>query len=157
MPEQRQSVSNLRCSKQRACHSNAHFNCKRSLSLEGRLPDPRLSLTLLPTAWATVFDLDILNGTCMPARYDMEDAMILNKSSVERGFAHASLYKTEMVDLRSDGGANRRAIFRATPSQPTPPERVTARLHAQNNAPKPRVRACPCPGSAFPSCCRCAP
>jgi DNA-directed RNA polymerase I subunit RPA2 len=30
----------------------------------------------------------------------MEDAMILNKSSMERGLAHASLYKTEMVDLR---------------------------------------------------------
>ena len=25
--------------------------------------------------------------------YDMEDAMILNKSSYERGFAHASIYK----------------------------------------------------------------
>ncbi|KAL4859361.1 DNA-directed RNA polymerase I subunit 2 [Chlorella vulgaris] len=36
--------------------------------------------------------------------YDMEDAMILNKSSVERGFAHAYLYKTETVDLREDKG-----------------------------------------------------
>lgn len=34
--------------------------------------------------------------------YDMEDAMILNKSSVERGFAHGSVYKTESVFL-SDG------------------------------------------------------
>eukprot|EP00898_Chlorokybus_atmophyticus_P006745 jgi/Chlat1/7071/Chrsp57S09118 len=33
--------------------------------------------------------------------YDMEDAMIINKSSMERGFCHASLYKTETVDLRS--------------------------------------------------------
>ena len=32
----------------------------------------------------------------------MEDAMILNKSAVERGFAHAYLYKTEQVDLRED-------------------------------------------------------
>lgn len=31
--------------------------------------------------------------------YDMEDAMILNKSAVERGLAHGSLYKTEMIDL----------------------------------------------------------
>ncbi|XP_077342246.1 DNA-directed RNA polymerase I subunit RPA2 [Lithobates pipiens] len=31
--------------------------------------------------------------------YDMEDAMILNKSSWERGFAHGSVYKTEFVDL----------------------------------------------------------
>jgi DNA-directed RNA polymerase beta subunit len=38
------------------------------------------------------------------AGYDMEDAMILNKSSVERGFAHAYLYKTETVDLREDKG-----------------------------------------------------
>lgn len=31
--------------------------------------------------------------------YDMEDAFILNKASVERGFAHASMYKTYRVDL----------------------------------------------------------
>ena len=36
--------------------------------------------------------------------YDMEDAMILNKSAVERGFAHASLYKTEMINLREEKG-----------------------------------------------------
>ena len=29
--------------------------------------------------------------------YDMEDAMILNKSSVERGFGHGSVYKTKTV------------------------------------------------------------
>ena len=28
--------------------------------------------------------------------YDMEDAMILNKSSFERGFAHGTVYKTEV-------------------------------------------------------------
>lgn len=27
----------------------------------------------------------------------MEDAMILNKSSVERGFAHATVYKSEVI------------------------------------------------------------
>jgi len=31
--------------------------------------------------------------------FDMEDAMILNKSSYERGFGHASVYKTLKVDL----------------------------------------------------------
>ena len=31
--------------------------------------------------------------------FDMEDAMILNKSSYERGFGHASVYKTIRVDL----------------------------------------------------------
>lgn len=30
--------------------------------------------------------------------YDMEDAMILNKGSMERGFAHAVVYKTKIVD-----------------------------------------------------------
>jgi len=33
--------------------------------------------------------------------YDMDDAVILNKSSVERGFAHGSIYKTEVVDLKA--------------------------------------------------------
>lgn len=36
------------------------------------------------------------------ASYDMEDAMIVNKSSFERGFAHASVYKTEVVDLTEE-------------------------------------------------------
>ncbi|XP_071996813.1 DNA-directed RNA polymerase I subunit RPA2 [Engystomops pustulosus] len=31
--------------------------------------------------------------------YDMEDAMILNKASWERGFAHGNVYKTEFIDL----------------------------------------------------------
>lgn len=31
--------------------------------------------------------------------YDMEDAMILNKASWERGFAHGSVYKSEFIDL----------------------------------------------------------
>jgi DNA-directed RNA polymerase I subunit RPA2 len=29
----------------------------------------------------------------------MEDAMILNKSSFERGFAHGTVYKTEVYDM----------------------------------------------------------
>ncbi|KAK9824626.1 hypothetical protein WJX72_011831 [[Myrmecia] bisecta] len=36
--------------------------------------------------------------------YDMEDAMILNKSSMERGLAHATLLKTETIDLRAEKG-----------------------------------------------------
>lgn len=32
--------------------------------------------------------------------YDMDDAVILNKSSVERGFAYGTIYKTEIVDLK---------------------------------------------------------
>lgn len=31
--------------------------------------------------------------------YDMDDAMILNKSALERGFAHGSVYKTEIIDF----------------------------------------------------------
>lgn len=31
--------------------------------------------------------------------YDMEDAMIINKSSYERGFAHGSMLKSEFVTL----------------------------------------------------------
>ena len=33
--------------------------------------------------------------------YDMEDAMILNKSSVERGLAHGCIYKTDAIDLKT--------------------------------------------------------
>ncbi|GFN83129.1 DNA-directed RNA polymerase subunit beta [Plakobranchus ocellatus] len=33
--------------------------------------------------------------------YDMEDAMILNKSSYERGFGHGSIIKSEVVDLKT--------------------------------------------------------
>jgi hypothetical protein len=32
--------------------------------------------------------------------YDMEDAMIINKASYERGFAHASVFYSLPVDLR---------------------------------------------------------
>ena len=33
---------------------------------------------------------------------DMEDAMIINKSSYERGFGHASVYKTKQLDLMEE-------------------------------------------------------
>ncbi|GLC33155.1 hypothetical protein PLESTB_000364600 [Pleodorina starrii] len=45
--------------------------------------------------------------------YDMEDAMILNKSSMERGLCHGSLYKMETVDLRDERGA--KMVFAAEP------------------------------------------
>jgi len=35
--------------------------------------------------------------------FDMEDAMILNKASFDRGFAHASVYKTVDADLKESG------------------------------------------------------
>lgn len=31
--------------------------------------------------------------------YDMEDAMIINKSANERGFAHGSIYKSQFIEL----------------------------------------------------------
>lgn len=34
--------------------------------------------------------------------YDMEDAMIINKSAFERGFAHGTVYKNEMIELKGD-------------------------------------------------------
>eukprot|EP00882_Tetradesmus_deserticola_P033516 GHRQ01038292.1.p1 GENE.GHRQ01038292.1~~GHRQ01038292.1.p1 ORF type:complete len:219 (+),score=74.81 GHRQ01038292.1:1-657(+) len=45
--------------------------------------------------------------------YDMEDACILNKAAVDRGFAHGRLIKTEMLDLRSERGSKQ--VFAAEP------------------------------------------
>ncbi|OQR94074.1 DNA-directed RNA polymerase I subunit RPA2 [Thraustotheca clavata] len=39
--------------------------------------------------------------------FDMEDAMILNKSSYERGFGHASVYKQIKVDIGSDNATTK--------------------------------------------------
>ncbi|OCF60309.1 DNA-directed RNA polymerase I subunit RPA2 [Kwoniella mangroviensis CBS 10435] len=39
--------------------------------------------------------------------YDMEDAMILNKSAHERGFGYGTVYKSDIFDLKDSVGANR--------------------------------------------------
>lgn len=39
--------------------------------------------------------------------YDMEDAMILNKSAHERGFAYGTIYKSQIVDLQQEAGSYR--------------------------------------------------
>jgi DNA-directed RNA polymerase I subunit RPA2 len=39
--------------------------------------------------------------------YDMEDAMILNKSAHERGFAYGTVYKSQTVDLADLRGASK--------------------------------------------------
>lgn len=39
--------------------------------------------------------------------YDMDDAMILNKSAHERGFGHGTIYKTKICDLEEGGRKNR--------------------------------------------------
>ncbi|PPQ66740.1 hypothetical protein CVT26_009541 [Gymnopilus dilepis] len=41
--------------------------------------------------------------------YDMEDAMILNKSTHERGFAYGTVYKSQIVDLKDMPGAPKNA------------------------------------------------
>ena len=43
-------------------------------------------------------------GLSLCAGYDMEDAMILNKSAVERGLAHGTIFKTETLNLKDDRG-----------------------------------------------------
>ncbi len=53
--------------------------------------------------------------------YDMEDAMILNKSSVERGFAHASLYKTETINLSKEKGVNMKFARASNKERPREP------------------------------------
>ncbi|KAF2487516.1 DNA-directed RNA polymerase I [Neohortaea acidophila] len=39
--------------------------------------------------------------------YDMDDAMILNKSAHERGFGHGTIYKTKKIDLSEDNKQSR--------------------------------------------------
>ncbi|KAA1466738.1 beta and beta-prime subunits of DNA dependent RNA-polymerase [Dentipellis sp. KUC8613] len=39
--------------------------------------------------------------------YDMEDAMILNKSAHERGFGYGTVYKSQIIDLKEARGSNR--------------------------------------------------
>ncbi|KAL7421444.1 hypothetical protein Q5752_004330 [Cryptotrichosporon argae] len=41
--------------------------------------------------------------------YDMEDAMILNKSAHERGFGYGTVYKADTFDLGAQGGRGKRA------------------------------------------------
>ncbi|KAF7669894.1 hypothetical protein LDENG_00115350 [Lucifuga dentata] len=50
--------------------------------------------------------------------YDMEDAMIVNKSSWERGFAHGSIYKTELVDLADKMKGEDSLVFGTKPGDP---------------------------------------
>lgn len=39
----------------------------------------------------------------------MEDAMVINKASYDRGIADACIYKTEIIDLRQYSTKNSRA------------------------------------------------
>jgi hypothetical protein len=46
--------------------------------------------------------------------YDMEDAMMINKSSMERGLMHASMYKCETIDLAKEKGDTKWAFGRGS-------------------------------------------
>lgn len=56
--------------------------------------------------------------------YDMDDAMILNKSSHERGFGHGTIYKTKKIDLtaNSSGRGSRKvqSLFGYAPGSTIP-------------------------------------
>jgi DNA-directed RNA polymerase I subunit RPA2 len=43
--------------------------------------------------------------------YDMEDAMIINKSAHERGFAYGTVYKSQIIDLASLPGTSRSSMI----------------------------------------------
>jgi DNA-directed RNA polymerase I subunit RPA2 len=43
--------------------------------------------------------------------YDMEDAMILSKASVERGFANGNIYKCELIDLMNKGNDRGKPLY----------------------------------------------
>lgn len=42
--------------------------------------------------------------------YDMEDAMIINKSAFERGFGHGAVYKTLLIDLTAEAERRKGAL-----------------------------------------------
>ena len=44
--------------------------------------------------------------------YDMEDAMIINKSAYERGFGHGTVYKSYLRDLNEGSSQGARSKFR---------------------------------------------
>lgn len=47
--------------------------------------------------------------------YDMEDAMVVNKASLERGFAHGTVYSTEILDLNERSRSVGSMIFSRDP------------------------------------------
>ena len=60
--------------------------------------------------------------------FDMEDAMIINKSAIERGFMHGCMYKTETVDLKDRRASKASAathVFQAPSRDEMRRERMT--------------------------------
>uniref|UniRef100_A0A673BFY2 DNA-directed RNA polymerase subunit beta n=1 Tax=Sphaeramia orbicularis TaxID=375764 RepID=A0A673BFY2_9TELE len=58
--------------------------------------------------------------------YDMEDAMIVNKSSWERGFAHGCIYKTVLVDLAEKAKGDDAIVFGTKPGDPKVGDKLDA-------------------------------
>ncbi|KAL0178474.1 hypothetical protein M9458_027368, partial [Cirrhinus mrigala] len=58
--------------------------------------------------------------------YDMEDAMIVNKSSWERGFAHGSVYKSDLIDLSDKVKGDDSIVFGVKPGDPKVMDRLDA-------------------------------
>ena len=55
--------------------------------------------SFLPLFFASFTHSSSFLSTYILIGYDMEDAMIINKSAYERGFGHASVYITEFVNV----------------------------------------------------------
>lgn len=49
----------------------------------------------------------------------MEDAMIINKAALDRGFAHGMIYKSEFVDLK-----DQKSYFARNPDNPKLAEKL---------------------------------
>ncbi|ODV91502.1 hypothetical protein CANCADRAFT_71761 [Tortispora caseinolytica NRRL Y-17796] len=60
--------------------------------------------------------------------YDMDDAMILNKSALERGFGHGTVYKVEKVDLSERQRPGEPTSLRFGFAEETVPETVEGKL-----------------------------
>ena len=49
--------------------------------------------------WSRGLACQFISLYCTVQGYDMEDAIIINKSSYERGFCHGQIYKTEVFNV----------------------------------------------------------
>ncbi|MCP9260235.1 DNA-directed RNA polymerase subunit beta [Dirofilaria immitis] len=66
-------------------------------------PDPYENMVLMNIRWEPMHVLQLyLIRVTFDISYDMEDAMVINKSSYERGFAHGSVIKVERVNLAEE-------------------------------------------------------
>lgn len=55
--------------------------------------------------------------------------MIINRSALDRGFAHATLIKTETVDLREGAGRGAAAGSKARTHTPSPSSLLLRAIH----------------------------